>query len=178
MPLRFAKPSPPSGWLRDFHPQAIEHARHATNPLRWKSGDDVQMDAQLLHQLSAARRRRSVSVPSRSNRTTYGLCRAVTWPWKRSAPSEILQYSVCQQVRLTAYPTLLRSIASTPRNGTRSLPVRPIDQPDIGQILVDEVARPDLPAMHIRPLGDHPIPPEHRKLVCLGIDDARLILSH
>ena len=34
MPLRFAKPSPPSGWLGDLHPQAIEHARHATNPLR------------------------------------------------------------------------------------------------------------------------------------------------
>ena len=32
--MRFAKPSPPSGWLGDFHPQAIEHARHATNPLR------------------------------------------------------------------------------------------------------------------------------------------------
>src|SRR3954471_7215748 len=30
MPLCFAKPSPPSGWLRDFHPQAIEHARHTT----------------------------------------------------------------------------------------------------------------------------------------------------
>ena len=30
MPLRFAKPSPPSGWLGDFHPQAIEHARHTT----------------------------------------------------------------------------------------------------------------------------------------------------
>ena len=34
MPLRFAKPSPPSGWPGDFHPQAIEHARHATKPLR------------------------------------------------------------------------------------------------------------------------------------------------
>jgi hypothetical protein len=34
MPLRFAKPSPPSGWLGDLHPRAIEHARHATNPLR------------------------------------------------------------------------------------------------------------------------------------------------
>src|SRR5208337_320735 len=33
MPLRFAKPSPPSGWPGDFHPQAIEHARHATKPL-------------------------------------------------------------------------------------------------------------------------------------------------
>jgi hypothetical protein len=31
---RTANPSPPSGWIGDFHPQAIEHARHTTNPLR------------------------------------------------------------------------------------------------------------------------------------------------
>ncbi len=33
-PLRFANPSPPSGWIGDFHPQALEHARHTTKPLR------------------------------------------------------------------------------------------------------------------------------------------------
>src|ERR1017187_5759781 len=27
-PLRFTNPSPPSGWVGDFHPQAVEHARH------------------------------------------------------------------------------------------------------------------------------------------------------
>ncbi|EEU9589931.1 hypothetical protein FXI18_23840 [Escherichia coli] len=27
-PLRFASPSPPSGWTGDFHPRAAEHARH------------------------------------------------------------------------------------------------------------------------------------------------------
>src|SRR5829696_7652704 len=27
-PLRFANPSPPSGWVEDFHLQAVEHARH------------------------------------------------------------------------------------------------------------------------------------------------------
>ena len=27
-PLRFTNPSPPSGWVEDFHLQAIEHARH------------------------------------------------------------------------------------------------------------------------------------------------------
>jgi hypothetical protein len=32
-PLRFTGPSPPSGWTGDFHPQAIEHAGHTTNPL-------------------------------------------------------------------------------------------------------------------------------------------------
>jgi hypothetical protein len=33
-PLRLANPSPPSGWIGDFHPQAIKHAGHTTKPLR------------------------------------------------------------------------------------------------------------------------------------------------
>ena len=33
MPLRFANPSPPSGWIEDFHLQAVDHARH-TNKRR------------------------------------------------------------------------------------------------------------------------------------------------
>ena len=32
-PLRFANPSPPSGWIEDFHLQAAEHAQHTTKPL-------------------------------------------------------------------------------------------------------------------------------------------------
>src|SRR5258706_11406103 len=28
VPLRFANPSPPSGWIEDFHLQAVVHARH------------------------------------------------------------------------------------------------------------------------------------------------------
>src|ERR1700738_3986834 len=31
-PLRFANPSPPSGWIEDFHSQAVDHARHTTKP--------------------------------------------------------------------------------------------------------------------------------------------------
>jgi hypothetical protein len=26
--LRFANPSPPSGWIKDFHLQTVDHARH------------------------------------------------------------------------------------------------------------------------------------------------------
>jgi hypothetical protein len=33
-PLRFANPSPPSGWIEDSHLQAVKHARHTTQPLR------------------------------------------------------------------------------------------------------------------------------------------------
>src|SRR6266851_6474480 len=33
LPLRITNPSPPSGWVEDFQLQAIEHARHTTNPL-------------------------------------------------------------------------------------------------------------------------------------------------
>jgi hypothetical protein len=35
-PLRFANPSPPSGWIKDFHLQTTDHARHTLSsaPLR------------------------------------------------------------------------------------------------------------------------------------------------
>ena len=33
-PLRFANPSPPSGWVEDFHLQAVEHARRTTRKAR------------------------------------------------------------------------------------------------------------------------------------------------
>src|SRR3954467_16001514 len=36
-PLRFARTSPPSGCAGDSHPQAVEHARHTTKPLRGRS---------------------------------------------------------------------------------------------------------------------------------------------
>ena len=32
-----ANPSPPSGWVGDFHPQAVEHARHTKNGSRRKA---------------------------------------------------------------------------------------------------------------------------------------------
>lgn len=38
VPLRFATPSPPSGWGRDFHPQAIQHARHTEEPRPYRRG--------------------------------------------------------------------------------------------------------------------------------------------
>ena len=41
MPLRFTNPSPPSGWIRDFHPRAAEHAGHTTKPLRGKNSEVV-----------------------------------------------------------------------------------------------------------------------------------------
>ena len=42
-PLRFANPSPPSGWIRDLHPPTVEHARHTMtveeNPPRVVEGN-------------------------------------------------------------------------------------------------------------------------------------------
>src|SRR2546423_936399 len=32
MPLRFTNPSPSSGWIEDFHLQAVVHPRHTTKP--------------------------------------------------------------------------------------------------------------------------------------------------
>src|ERR671928_2203206 len=33
-PLRFANPSPPSGWVEDSHLQAVDHARHTNKIAR------------------------------------------------------------------------------------------------------------------------------------------------
>jgi hypothetical protein len=38
-PLRFTNPSPPSGWVEDFHLRAIAHARHTKKPLRDKRSE-------------------------------------------------------------------------------------------------------------------------------------------
>ncbi|MGY3288890.1 hypothetical protein ACVWWP_001957 [Bradyrhizobium sp. LM3.6] len=40
-PLRFANPSPPSGWIEDFHLQAVVHTRHTaeTPPRDWAAFD-------------------------------------------------------------------------------------------------------------------------------------------
>src|SRR3954467_1265931 len=37
-PLRFANPSPPSGWVEDFHLQAVDHARHTKKTPRARRG--------------------------------------------------------------------------------------------------------------------------------------------
>ena len=39
-PLRFANPSPPSGWVEDLHLQAAEHARHTE-----KSGAEAPLES-------------------------------------------------------------------------------------------------------------------------------------
>src|SRR5207248_7906346 len=37
-PLRFANPSPPSGWIEDFHLQAVDHARHTSKNPAFRRG--------------------------------------------------------------------------------------------------------------------------------------------
>jgi len=44
-PLRFANPSPPSGWIKDFHLQAVDHARHTANGSRGCAPDDRLREA-------------------------------------------------------------------------------------------------------------------------------------
>ena len=36
--MRFANPSPPSGWVKDFHLQTAEHARHTSDTPRGAGG--------------------------------------------------------------------------------------------------------------------------------------------
>src|ERR1700751_1993241 len=42
-PLRFANPSPPSGWIEDFHLRAVVHTRHTKeSPDRWDGAQLVR----------------------------------------------------------------------------------------------------------------------------------------
>ena len=60
-PLRFANPSPPSGWIRDSHPQTVEHARHTMTPGR-TPGLEI---ASAIPTSADRRRRRSSNFPAR-----------------------------------------------------------------------------------------------------------------
>src|SRR5919205_861295 len=44
-PLRFANPSPPSGWVEDFHLQAVEHARHTKGSPPQAAGNATRSDS-------------------------------------------------------------------------------------------------------------------------------------
>jgi hypothetical protein len=43
--LRFANPSPLSGWIEDFHLQAADHARHTANGSRECAPEDRLREA-------------------------------------------------------------------------------------------------------------------------------------
>src|ERR1041384_3339120 len=51
-------------------------------------------------------------------------------------------------------------------------------QPDVGQILVHVVARPDLPALHVAVMRDLPVPPGHHQRMHLGAQHLGLVLPH
>src|SRR5450631_3425608 len=51
-PLRFANPSPPSGWVKDLHLQAVDHARH-TKKAPLARGQGVPSTGKFLHQSAA-----------------------------------------------------------------------------------------------------------------------------
>ena len=53
-PLRFANPSPPSGWVKDFHLQTAEHARHTTKKPPARAGGFVSSGWDALAELVAA----------------------------------------------------------------------------------------------------------------------------
>ena len=61
-PLRFANPSPPSGWIEDFHLQAVVHTRHTTKTPP-DPGDQTR-DAPPLCRLRQTRHRRCKSEKS------------------------------------------------------------------------------------------------------------------
>jgi hypothetical protein len=55
-PLRFANPSPSSGWVQDFHLQAVEHARHTTKrPARSRPSIPIHVFARISTSISTWR---------------------------------------------------------------------------------------------------------------------------
>src|SRR5712691_9053309 len=51
-------------------------------------------------------------------------------------------------------------------------------EPDGRQVLIEEMARADLPPLHIRLVWDDAVPPYHPDLVRLGVDHVFLELAH
>jgi hypothetical protein len=48
-PLRFANPSPPSGWIEDFHLRAVVHTRHTNNRAGEAGPDDSNTNSLQRH---------------------------------------------------------------------------------------------------------------------------------
>src|SRR5947207_14050859 len=44
-PLRFANPSPPSGWIKDFHLKTVDHAQHTVDGSRGGAPGDKLREA-------------------------------------------------------------------------------------------------------------------------------------
>src|SRR6202045_4072513 len=62
-PLRFANPSPPSGWIEDFHLQAADHARHTAQRVRAMRGP--MTGSGVIRRLVATKRRVTASPATR-----------------------------------------------------------------------------------------------------------------
>ena len=108
--LRFTNPSPPSGWIEDFHSQAIEHAGHTAAPARaaGHGGDPVHTGAR----------------PGEQRRSAID--------WRRSW--RLLQWQATLPFELGVAPTVasLRPDARTPAQGCDG-PAR-VSGPTAGQV--------------------------------------------
>src|SRR6516164_2818621 len=102
-------------------------------------------------------------------------------PTVKSIPSTAL---TSPTLRLMTIPSVIGKCIRSPltsRSGLASISATAITllvQPDRCQILVQIVARADLPALYVVSVGDDPIPPQHRKLVRFGIDHVLFEIAH
>ena len=119
---------------------------------------------------SSASRARAPTVPS----STSERARASSFPRRR----ESSRYASCE-----ASPVQARACACAPADDSgpdhrsrRSacLFVEPYSR----QILVEVMARADLPAFDIGPVRHHPVPPQQKDLVRLGVEHVFLELAH
>ena len=76
-PLRFAMTSPPSGCQRDFHPRAVEHARHTTKK-RLVTRRAANLGTRWKEDLAAVLSKEMIKV---SGYCRLQACQAYWWSW-------------------------------------------------------------------------------------------------
>ena len=90
-PLRFAMTSPPSGCQGDFHPRAVEHARHTTKRAGQHQAGPLKPTTEDLNRLTFCRRgrrcygRRHRSCAKRRRHRHSCARRRRSWSWERNS---------------------------------------------------------------------------------------------
>src|SRR6266446_6431512 len=102
---------------------------------------------------------------------------------KKTSAAAPTRVGITSRIRFTMYryiASALSSLMSAKRPvSVASFPVISLFvEPHGGQVLIEVVARADLPALDVRPMGDDPVPPQHRKLVRFTVDHVLLELAH
>src|SRR5262252_3971508 len=117
--------------------------------------------------------------PRRSTQMSPGISRIST-NTTAAAPTSV---GIRSSTRFTIYLCILcvRSSASMPVSGCGRASRRGgglLVEPHVGQVLIEVVARTDLPSLYVGAQRNDPVPVGHHHLVRLGIEHALLEIAH